>query len=387
MEIYGSLFISFILALVLSLYEVPIIVKIAKKLHLVDHPNERSSASQSIPTLGGIAIFLSFILSSAIGLYGFELPEMSYILPALGLILFVGMVDDLLNLSPYKKFIAQIIVAMMLIFLAKIHFTNLHGIFGVGAIGIIPGTAITVLTIIVITNALNMIDGIDGLAGGITMLISFVFGSWFLMSGHFNYAILSFTLMGSVAGFFYFNVYGTENKIFMGDTGSLLIGTIISILVIQFNEFNIDQTQVYAVTSAPAISFGILSYPLMDIIRVISIRIVHLRGPFRADKNHFHHRLLTLGLSHRQATYSIIGFNVIFILAVFYLQHFGIFRLMVYIALACFILVMIPAYFIKKYRLIKKNDPVQHLLIPGSETDIPANRIWNSNGRSSQSDE
>ncbi len=374
MGIYLILF-CFSLALAISVYEVPVIVKIVKKLNLLDHPGERSSATESVPTLGGIAIFISFILASAIGLYSYELPEMTYIVAALIVIFFIGLTDDIVNLSPLKKFSSQIIVAGMLIFLADIHFTNLHGIFGIKEIGTIPGSLISCFTIIVIINAFNLIDGVDGLAAGLTILIASAFGGWFLISGHFNYAILSFSLSGATAGFFFYNVYGVKNKIFMGDTGSLVLGTIISILVIQFNEFNIDHSQPYAIKATPAISFGILSYPLMDMIRVITIRLVHLRRPFQADKNHFHHRLLTLGLSHRLVTYSIIGFNILFILTVFYLQRFGIFKLTVSISLACVILVMIPAYFIKKYRLIKKNDPVQQLLIPGSETIIPDYKI------------
>jgi UDP-N-acetylmuramyl pentapeptide phosphotransferase/UDP-N-acetylglucosamine-1-phosphate transferase len=378
MEIYVSLLISFILALTLALYEVPIIVRIVKKLHLMDHPNERSSAVSSIPTLGGIAIFISFILASAIGLSRYELPEIRYILPAITLIFFLGLTDDIVNVPPFKKIIVQIAVAAILIFLAKIRITNLHGLFGIWEIGEIPGFLITCFMIILIINSFNLMDGIDGLAAGITMLVAFAFGSWFFISGHYNYAILSITLVGSLGGFFYYNVYGVQNKIFMGDTGSLVLGTIISILLIQFNEFNIDQSQPYALAAAPAISFGILSYPLMDTFRVTMIRIFHLKTPFRADKNHFHHRLLILGLSHKQATFSIIGFNILFILAVFNLNQQGTLKIMAYIIIAIIIIVMIPAFVISKRKLIKTDDPVQQLLIPGAIEEPPGIKMWKS---------
>ncbi len=369
MDIYFSLTFSFFLALAISLYDVPVIVRISNKLNILDHPNERSSAKKSIPTLGGIAIFVSFILASAIGLFGQEIEEMKYILPVLVLIFFVGLSDDIVGLPPYKKIILEIAAACMLIFLAKIRFTNLHGVLGIWEIGLIPGSIITCFAIIVITNAFNLIDGIDGLAAGVTMLIALVFGGWFFVSGHIGYAILSFTLVGSVAGFFYFNVFGVKNKIFMGDTGSLVIGTIVSILVIQFNEYNIDQTQSYTVQSAPAIAFGILSYPLMDIIRVVIIRIRYFKHPFHPDKNHFHHRLLTLGLTHRLASFSIVGFNILFIIAVFYMNQLGYIRIISYTLIACFILVMIPAVVIFKHKLIRKGDPLQQLLIPGSPNE------------------
>jgi len=181
-------------------------------------------------------------------------------------------------------------------------------------------------------------------------------------------------LAGSVAGFFYYNVYGVRNKIFMGDTGSLVIGALISILVIQFNEYNIDLTGPYAVQSAPAIAFGILSYPLMDLVRVVVIRLTNLRHPFRADKNHFHHRLLILGLSHKTAAFSIIGINVLFVVAVFYLNRIGLSTIMSYIVFACFLLVMIPAFVIDKRKLIHRDDPVQQLLIPGTPNTALRNK-------------
>ena len=370
MGINLTLFLIFILALVISIYEIPGIVRVVSKLGILDFPNERSSATKSIPTLGGIAIFISFIISSTIGLSRYDLPEMKFIVPALVLILFVGVIDDILGSSPLKKLIFQIIVACMLVFMAKRRFTNLHGTFGFWDIDVVSGSILSCFTIIVIMNAFNLIDGIDGLAAGVTMVIAAVLGGWFYISGHFSYAVLSFSLVGSVLGFFYFNVYGTKYKIFMGDTGSLVLGTLIAILVIQFNEQNIDQTQAYAMQSVPALSFGILSYPLMDLMRVILIRISYSRHLFHADKNHFHHRLLTLGLSHQLATYSILGFNILFIIAVFYLNRIGFNGLMFYILAGCILLVIIPAYFIQKRKLIREDDPVQQLLMPGTSYEV-----------------
>lgn len=151
----------------------------------------------------------------------------------------------------------------------------------------------------------------------------------------------------------------------MGDTGSLILGTIMSIIVIRFNEFNIDQTQPFAIASAPAISFGILIYPLADTLRVFIIRAIQFKSPFKADKNHLHHRLLTLGFSHKNATFTIITVNILFILCVVSLQHLGIVKVMGFMVLVGSLLFMIPAFYIQRGDLIKKNDPHQQLLIPG----------------------
>jgi UDP-GlcNAc:undecaprenyl-phosphate/decaprenyl-phosphate GlcNAc-1-phosphate transferase len=357
---------SFFLALIISLYAVPIVIRITQSLRLFDNPNERSAAKRPIPTLGGIAIFISFVFASTLGLSGDEMPEMIYIITAIILMFFVGLKDDILTLSWQKKLFAQIIAASIIIFLAKIQFTNLHGFLGIGEIGTVPGAILTLFVIIVVINAFNLMDGIDGLAAGLSMLAAIVFGSWFYISGHIGYAILSASLVGAIVGFFYFNVYGKKFKIFMGDTGSLVLGTIMSIIVIRFNEFNIDQTQPFAVASAPAVSFGILIYPLADTIRVFIIRALQYKSPFTADKNHLHHRLLTLGFSHKNATYTIVLINILFVLCVVSLQHLGIIKLMGFIVVVGGLLFMTPAYFIHRGNLIKKNDPHQQLLIPGS---------------------
>src|SRR5665647_1326561 len=367
---------GFILALGISLYAVPVVVRIAHSLKLMDKPNERSAAEKSVPTLGGVSIFLGFVFSLTPGLSGSKMPEFIYIIVAILLMLFVGLKDDILTLSVRKKLIAQIASAGVIILLAKIRFSNLHGFLGIGEIGIVPGIILTFFVIIVIINAFNLMDGIDGLAAGFSMLGALVFGSWFFISGHMDYAILSFSLVGAIAGFFYYNVYGKENKIFMGDTGSLVLGTIMSVIVIRFNEFNIDQTQPFSIASAPAVSFGILIYPLVDTIRVFIIRALQLKSPFTADKNHLHHRLLTLGFSHKRATYTIIGINILFIIPVFALQHYGIIPLMGFIIVISGALFMTPAYFIHSRHLIKKNDPHQQLLMPGMTYDLLKNRKY-----------
>ena len=365
---------SFILAILLSLYAVPIVVKVAHSLRFMDNPNERSAAECPIPTLGGISIFLSFVFSSTLGLTGEIMPEFVYIIIATLLMFFVGLKDDILTLSARKKLGAQLMAAAIIIFLGKMRFTDLHGFLGIEGIGIIPGIILTFFAVIGIINAFNLMDGIDGLCAGLSMLAAAVFGTWFFISGHFNYAILSFSLVGAIAGFFWYNVYGTENRIFMGDTGSLVLGTIMSVLVIQFNEFNIDQTQPFAISSSPAVSFGILIYPLVDTLRVFIIRILNFKSPFLADKNHLHHRLLTLGLSHKKATYTIMVMNFLFIVAVFALKNFGILNVMLFNLIIGGLLFMIPAYLIQKRDLIKHSDHQQQLLFPGAAFQLLKSR-------------
>ena len=359
---YLSITLGLLLALGISIYLVPVVIRLVKELRLFDHPNERSSALRPIPTLGGIAIFLSFVFAVTISLYGYELPELIYIFAVLLLMFVVGLKDDIVDLPPWKKLVAELIAAGCIIIFAKIRFTNLHGFFGIEDIGLISSIIITTFFIIVIINAFNLMDGIDGLAAGLSILYATIFGFWFLINNHLNYAILSFTLVGSIAGFFYFNVFGGKNKIFMGDTGSLVLGTILSIIVIQFNEYNISPLGHFSVKSAPAVAFGILIYPLIDTLRVFIIRVLHKRSPFKPDKNHLHHRLLVLGFSHRKASFTIILTNMLFIVPIFALNDIGLIWLMAFIIFVSSALFALPAYFIKKKNLILHNDPHQQLL-------------------------
>ena len=362
MSIYFSILSSLFLALGISVYLVPVVIRVVTTLRLFDHPNERSSAIRPIPTLGGIAIFLSFIFAVTIGLYRYELSGMTFIFAAVLLMFFVGLKDDVVDLPPWKKLVAEIIAAACIIIFANIRFTSFHGFLGINEIGLIPSYIITTFFIIVIINSINLIDGIDGLASGLIILYSSVFGFWFLLSGHIEYAILSFTLVGSTCGFFYYNVFGGKNKIFMGDTGSLVLGTILSIIVIKFNEFNINEQGRFAIESVPVVSFGILIYPLADTLRVFIIRLLHKKSPFSPDKNHLHHRLLALGFSHKKASFTIILSNMLFIISVFSLHNIGILNLISFIVIISVTLFTIPAYIIKKKNLILITDPHQQLL-------------------------
>jgi UDP-N-acetylmuramyl pentapeptide phosphotransferase/UDP-N-acetylglucosamine-1-phosphate transferase len=341
-----------------------------KALKMYDQPNGRSSATVAVPTLGGIAIFFSYIISATIGIDGNAFQGLTSIFVAVLLMFFIGMKDDILNISPYKKITAQLITAAILIFNAGIRFTNLHGFLGIQELNPFEGVLLTAFVMIVFINAYNLIDGIDGLAAGLGIFATIIFGTWFFLSGHFEYAILSFALTGALSGFFFYNVYGSKNKIFMGDTGSLVLGTIMSVIVIKFNEFNIDQSAAWSISSAPAVSFAILIYPLFDTMRVFTIRILNKRSPFSPDKNHLHHRLLAIGFSHKQATYIIISTSILVLIPVLMMQRIGIVQLMIFNLLLCSFLFTIPAIVIQKKKLIRNDDPHQQILFPSSSSRI-----------------
>lgn len=358
---------SFLIALIMSARTIPTVIHVSWQLKLFSEPNGRSATIHRIPTLGGISIFIGFILGLTLTRNGYILPGLTFIIAAALIMFFVGLKDDIVNLSATKKLAAELLVAAILIFPGHFRFTNLHGFFGIEAIPLVPSVLLSGFVMIVFINAFNLIDGIDGLAAGLSMFAASVFGVWFFISGHFEFSIVSFSLVGALLGFYYYNVYGKRHKVFMGDTGSLILGTIMAVLVIQFNEFNIDQTDPYAIYAAPAVSFGILIYPLMDTLRVFAIRVIQRRSPLSADKNHTHHRLLALGMNHRKATYLILAVNALFTFAVFNLQWMGIIGLMLFNTVVGGILLLFPSYLVSTKKLIAEDDPYQEVLLFGKK--------------------
>lgn len=304
---------SFIISFLLVLVSVPAIIRTAHAKNLFEPFEERKIHTKIVPPLGGVAIFIGFTLSAIVATDGLSFDSLKYIIASVIMMFFIGLKDDLTNISARKKLMVQVFAAILLITLGNVRFTNLHGILGSHEISYFPSLILTAFTMVVVINAFNLIDGIDGLASGLATLAATTIGIWFFIDGNIQFAILSFALVGSLVGFFLYNVFGNKNKLFMGDTGSLIIGLVISTLIIKFNEFNIDLTSTFAIIAAPSVSFAIIIIPLVDTLRVMSIRIAHKHSPFAPDKNHIHHRLLTLVNSHLLVTIILVSANALMI--------------------------------------------------------------------------
>lgn len=347
MSIIDSI-LGFLLGFIIVYISVPPIIRVSIAKHLYDTPNERKASKVVVPTLGGVAIFLGFIISTIIATDGYNFSKLKYLVAAVNIMFFIGLKDDLIDLAAWKKLSVQIATATILIVFGNFRFTDLQGAFGIHEISYPVSFVLTLFTMIAIINAFNLIDGIDGLASGISIVISTVFGTWFLLSGHEEYAIMCFSLIGSLSGFFLFNVFGKKNKIFMGDSGSLILGATMVIMVIKFNEININQDLPYAIHAAPAVSIGILIVPIIDTLRVFFIRLSNRKSPFLPDMNHIHHNFLRLGFSHLSATSIIVFVNILFIGFTFaFHRSFNINNLMISIFTIGFALAYIPSLILK----------------------------------------
>jgi UDP-N-acetylmuramyl pentapeptide phosphotransferase/UDP-N-acetylglucosamine-1-phosphate transferase len=238
-------------------------------------------------------------------------------------IFFLGLKDDILVLTPIKKFIGQVLAAFLIIYYGRIQIRSMHGFFGVHELPEMFSLLISYFSVIVIINSFNLIDGVDGLAGMLGLMSSALFGIYFYMnaSGMEPYYVLAFSLCGSLIAFLIFNFQPA--KIFMGDTGSLLVGVVNAILVLKFIDPGNGPESVNPIVSSPAIGFTVLMIPLLDTLRVFAIRIFKRRSPFSPDRNHIHHLLLDRGLSHRTITLLLVAVNVSMVVFVYLARSLG----------------------------------------------------------------
>ena len=265
------------------------------KLGLVDEPNERSSHSKIIPRVGGLAIFIPYLLlGSGFYIFGYDFLQLQsgYWL-GLGAIVTLGTLDDRLDLSSSLKFLIQFAVAAYYVLSTGNYVDNLYGLFGVGALPSWLGIGLSIITVVYLINAVNLIDGVDGLAAGISLLALYLFSA--LMGGGEHLITFAFIGLGLIV-FMGFN-YSDKRKIFLGDAGSLSLGFILATFAMEF--LHSGNNHIAHLNLNPVIvAVLVLGYPVADTIRVFAIRISLGLSPFNADRRHMHHVLLDKGFSH-----------------------------------------------------------------------------------------
>ncbi len=327
-----DIILSFITAFAVTFFAIPSIIKVAKEKGLVDMPGGRRAHTEITPSLGGIGIFAGVIFSVIMWTPFNTFGDLQYILASFVIIFLMGAKDDIDPISPYKKMVGQLAAAGILVFYAGIKLTSFQGVLGIYELPEWFAMPLSVFVIFICINAFNLIDGINGLAGSVATLISLTLGTWFLMVDRMDMAIISFGLIGATTAFLNYNY--TPAKIFMGDTGSLLIGLICSMLAISFIEHNIalnEEGHPLAVNSAPAVAIGILVIPLFDTLRVFTTRMLKGKSPFYPDKTHIHHLLLDCGFTHMQGTFVLVLVNLLFIIMAYALSDLGILPLTIII--------------------------------------------------------
>ncbi|MEY2639142.1 MAG: hypothetical protein RIR90_624 [Bacteroidota bacterium] len=310
-----------ILSFVITFYSIPVIILVANWKKLYDLPGDRKIHSAPVPSLGGLGIFVGFMLGVLLFTNAQEVfGVFQYFIACFIVIFFFGIKDDILMLSPMKKFMGQMAVVAILMFKANLLITNMYGFLNITYIDPAVSYLLTGFTILVVMNAYNLIDGVDGLAGSLSVITCLSFGTFFLLSNDIFYALLGYSFAASLMAFLIYNY--SPARIFMGDTGAMLAGAVNAILVIRFIETG-EQSQILPILTTPAIGFGILMIPLLDTLRVFAIRILHGRSPFSPDRNHVHHLMLDRGYSHRKITLLLSGLSILFIFLSYFAMPLG----------------------------------------------------------------
>lgn len=302
-----------ITSFVISFLIVPVIIKYSLKKNLLDIPGRRKIHKKVTPSMGGIAIFCAFFISSLIWIELTRWTEIKWVLVALFVIFFIGVRDDLIPLRAYLKLIGQIFAASLLVFFFDLRIDSLYGVLGIEDLPDWLSYVLTIFTIIIITNSFNLIDGLDGLAGTIAVIACFCFGTWFYLVGDTTFAILAYIMLGAILAFLIFNWEPSE--VFMGDTGALVIGMLLAIFAIHFMNVNyaLPVDAPYRFMSTIGTAACLIIIPLVDTSRIIILRLLKGKSPFRPDKNHIHHAIMRLGKSHSQTTMILGGTHVFYI--------------------------------------------------------------------------
>lgn len=315
----SMLMLIFMVSFLVTYVLIPVLIKLANKKLLFDKPDERKIHNKKISSFGGIAIIIGFFASSLFWLkfefYAFE----SFLLISLIILFFMGLIDDLKQLSPKIRFFGQIL-AGFIISTTGLRIESLHGIFGVYELSPIFQYVFSLFLIVGVINALNMIDGIDGLAGGLSVIVFTFFAFLFIIQYEWIFASICVSFAASLLAFLRYNF--NPAKIFMGDSGSLVLGFVLTISGIKLISVDTIEESILGYSESLILVFGALVLPVYDTLRVFIVRLLNKKSPFYPDNNHIHHLILKVGYSHKKTALVLYGINIILIVSAIFLIHY-----------------------------------------------------------------
>jgi len=289
-----------------------------KTVDILDKPDMRKIHTISTPSLGGIPIYVALIFAILLALPFSTIIAEKYFIGATFMMFLLGIRDDVSSLQANHKLFAQVFASILVVFFMGVKIQGLNGLFGITTFGWYFDEIFTVVLISILTNAFNLIDGIDGLAGSIGMLISSFFAAVFYVHGDMFASVLCVSLIGAILAFLIYNWY--PSKVFMGDTGSLLLGFISSVLLVKFLSIESNATIFIAPVS---LMIALFILPVYDTLRVFIIRLSEGNHPLAPDRNHIHHLMLRLGYNHGQASVRLIIFNLSMVVLTYLFRSIG----------------------------------------------------------------
>lgn len=371
------LVIPFLVAFFATLWMHPKVLKIAIMKNLVDNPDARKLQRRPTPVMGGLAVFFGLLL----GMCSSQLISSNYMfiyLAVMSIMLYVGTIDDILDLSPKLRFLIEISVIVLLMIVTQHSINNFFGLWGIQAIPFWCAGPLTIVAAVGIINAINLIDGVNGLSTGFCVMACSLFAILFVLSNNIPMAIIAMSAAGAIIPFFLHNVFGSNTRMFIGDGGALVMGIIMSIFIINIlcSDSLSSELSRKNIGLIP-FCLAVLSVPVFDTLRVMSMRIIRGTSPFNADKTHLHHLFIDLGFSHIGTTFSILSLNTLVVLAwlISFLLGASV-DIQLYVVLFFSILITFVFYRFTRQQ-IRKNTKVYRMLNKLSQyTHIEKRNFW-----------
>ena len=372
------LFIPFIVAFCATLWIHPKILRIAILKNLVDNPDARKLQRNPVPVMGGLAVFFGIVAGLCSSQIAFFSPGVFVLMAAMTIMLYTGTIDDILDLTPRTRFIIEIVVVAFIMLVNNSGINHFWGLWGINFNPVWIASPLTIFAAVGIINAINLIDGVNGLSSGFCFMASVVFAIMLYISGNTHMTILALTAAGAIIPFFLHNVFGNTTKMFIGDGGTLVIGTMMSMFVVS----TLKGTSLSASLAKDGMglipfTLAVLAVPVFDTLRVMSMRILRKQSPFHPDKTHLHHLFIELGFSHIGTTVSILTLNFLIILAWFASYKMGAsIDVQLYIVLTLSILITFVFYKFAKVQIKNKTKALRFLQRIASMLQIEKKGIW-----------
>ncbi|HBN46970.1 MAG TPA: undecaprenyl-phosphate alpha-N-acetylglucosaminyl 1-phosphate transferase [Prevotella sp.] len=289
----------------------PLIVKMATSRNMFDNPDKRKLQSRPIPVMGGLAVFFGIVVGAGATSVFFNSYALFTCVITLTVMMYVGMLDDMVGLSPVARLIVELFLVAFVVYMDKTNINDLHGVFGIGKLPVWVSLPLCSVSCLGIINSINLIDGVDGLSSGLCIFACMCFGVVFCSSYDGTMGVMASLAAGALVPFFFHNVFGAKSKMFVGDSGTLMLGMLMSIFCMRM----IDNTSLvqdhHPKMGVIAFCLSVLSVPVFDTLRVMFGRIVKGVSPFHPDKSHLHHLFIEIGFSHIGTTVAILCINTV----------------------------------------------------------------------------
>ncbi len=303
--------VPFLMALFFTALVHPLIVRMAVSRNMFDNPDRRKLQARPVPVMGGLAVFFGIVVGAGATSVFFNSYALFTCVITMTVMMYVGMLDDMVGLSPVLRLFVELCLVAFVVYMDKTSINDFHGLLGTGKLPVWASLPLCSVACLGIINSINLIDGVDGLSSGICIFACLCFGVAFCSSYDGTMAVMASLAAGALVPFFFHNVFGQKSKMFVGDSGTLMMGMLMSIFCMRM----IDNTSLVAYNhprmGVVAFALSVLSVPVFDALRVMFGRILKGESPFHADRSHLHHLFIELGFSHVGTTVAVVSLNAL----------------------------------------------------------------------------